>query len=155
MDQASEVVVTQTAPLALADGGSLEPGDKGVINTRQGDDMLAIYGADEMLAEIPAGHFGEPSDVANVVVFCASGRAKYSSGATIDVTGASFILVHQKPEKPANATEVLKFFDWALKNGQKMAVDLDYVPMPDAVTKLVAEAWKTQVKDASGKAPWN
>lgn len=35
VDQASEVVVTQTAPLALADGGSLEPGDKGVINTRQ------------------------------------------------------------------------------------------------------------------------
>lgn len=63
----------------------------GVINTRQGDDMLSIYGANEMLAEIPAGHFGEPEDVANVVVFCASGRAKYSSGATIDVTGASFI----------------------------------------------------------------
>lgn len=63
----------------------------GVIGTRQGEDMLSIYGAEEMLAEIPAGHFGEPSDVANVVVFCASGRAKYSSGATIDVTGASFI----------------------------------------------------------------
>jgi 3-oxoacyl-[acyl-carrier protein] reductase len=63
----------------------------GVINTRQGDDMLKIYGAQEMLAEIPAGHFGEPEDVANVVVFCASGKAKYSSGTTIDVTGASFI----------------------------------------------------------------
>lgn len=63
----------------------------GVINTRQGSDMLATYGAQEMLAEIPARHFGEPSDVANVVVFCASGRAKYSSGTTIDVTGASFI----------------------------------------------------------------
>ena len=71
------------------------------------------------------------------------------------ITGASFIILHQKPEKPANAAEVLKFFDWALKNGQKMAIDLDYVPMPDAVTKLVAEAWKTQVKDASGKALWN
>ncbi len=71
------------------------------------------------------------------------------------VTGASFILVHQKPEKPANAAEVLKFFDWAFKNGQKMAVELDYVPMPDAVTRLVADAWKAQVKDASGKALWN
>lgn len=63
----------------------------GVIATRQGDDMMASYGAAEMLGDIPAGRFGEPSDVANVVVFCASGRAKYSSGATIDVTGASFI----------------------------------------------------------------
>lgn len=63
----------------------------GVIFTRQGEDMLVAYGEEEMLADIPAGHFGQPSDVANVVVFCASGRAKYSSGATIDVTGASFI----------------------------------------------------------------
>lgn len=63
----------------------------GVISTRQGEDMLSIYGTDEMLNEIPAGHFGTPEDVANVVVFCASGKAKYSSGTTIDVTGASFI----------------------------------------------------------------
>jgi NAD(P)-dependent dehydrogenase (short-subunit alcohol dehydrogenase family) len=63
----------------------------GVIGTRQGDDMLNMYGAQEMLAEIPAGAFGTPEDVANVVVFCSSGKARYSSGATIDVTGASFI----------------------------------------------------------------
>jgi 3-oxoacyl-[acyl-carrier protein] reductase len=63
----------------------------GVISTRQGDDMLNIYGAQEMLSEIPAGAFGTPEDVANVVVFCSSGKASYSSGATIDVTGASFI----------------------------------------------------------------
>jgi 3-oxoacyl-[acyl-carrier protein] reductase len=63
----------------------------GVIDTRQGKDMVSIYGAEEMLSEIPMGSFGTPQDVANVVVFCASGRARYSSGATIDVTGASFI----------------------------------------------------------------
>src|SRR4030095_1237114 len=43
------------------------------------------------------------------------------------ITGASFILMHVKQEKPQNAAEVLKFFDWALKNGQKMAEELDYV----------------------------
>ena len=37
------------------------------------------------------------------------------------ITGASFILMHAKQDKPQNAAEVLKFFDWALKNGQKMA----------------------------------
>lgn len=63
----------------------------GVINTQQADDMVGIYGAKEMLSEIPAGAFGTPQDVANVVVFCSSGRARYSSGTTIDVTGASFI----------------------------------------------------------------
>ena len=48
------------------------------------------------------------------------------------ITGASFILMHAKQDKPQNAAEVLKFFDWAFKNGQKMAEELDYVPMPDA-----------------------
>ena len=71
------------------------------------------------------------------------------------ITGASFILMHAKQDKPQNAAEVLRFFDWALKNGQKMAAELDYVPMPDAVIKVVADAWKAQIKDGAGKAVWN
>ena len=47
--------------------------------------------------------------------------------------------------------EVVKFFEWALKNGQQMASDLDYVPMPDGVVKVIADAWKAQLKDSSGK----
>src|SRR6185436_17736309 len=49
------------------------------------------------------------------------------------ITGASFILIHKVQEKPENGKEVLRFFDWSFKNGAKMADDLDYVPMPDAV----------------------
>jgi len=71
------------------------------------------------------------------------------------ITGASFILMHVKQDKPQNAAEVLKFFDWALHNGQKMAAELDYVPIPEGVTKVIAEAWKTQIKDGAGKALWN
>ncbi len=71
------------------------------------------------------------------------------------ITGASFILMHIKQDKPQNAAEVIKFFDWAYKNGQKMAEELDYVPMPESVSKIVGEAWKSQLKDASGKAVWN
>ena len=63
--------------------------------------------------------------------------------------------MHQKQDKPQNATEVLKFFDWALKSGQKMATELDYVPMPDSVTKVIADAWRAQLKDGSGKPVWN
>jgi phosphate transport system substrate-binding protein len=66
------------------------------------------------------------------------------------ITGASFILVHAKQEKPDTGREVLKFFDWSFKNGVKMAEDLDYVPMPDAVVKQIQASWKT-VKDPSGK----
>jgi phosphate transport system substrate-binding protein len=71
------------------------------------------------------------------------------------ITGASFILIPARSDKPANTAEVLKFFDWAFKNGQKMAADLDYVPLPDAVVKLIAAEWLAQVKDAGGKALWN
>jgi phosphate transport system substrate-binding protein len=71
------------------------------------------------------------------------------------ITGASFILLHTKQDKPENAAEVLKFFDWAFKNGQKMADELDYVALPDEVTKVIAVAWKSQIKDAAGKDVWN
>jgi phosphate transport system substrate-binding protein len=66
------------------------------------------------------------------------------------ITGASFILLHTKAEKPENTREVLKFYDWAFKNGQKMAESLDYVPMPDNVVQTIHASWK-QITDASGK----
>jgi len=71
------------------------------------------------------------------------------------ITGASFILLHIKQDKPQNAAEVLRFFDWSFKNGQKMAEELDYVPIPENVTKVIADAWKSQVKDGAGKPVWN
>ena len=67
------------------------------------------------------------------------------------ITGASFILLHKQQEKPENAQEVLKFFDWAFKNGAGLAAALDYVPMPEGVVKLIQSSWKAQLKDASGK----
>ena len=71
------------------------------------------------------------------------------------ITGATFILMHKAQDKPENAKEVLKFFDWAYSNGSKLALDLDYIPMPENVQKLVKGAWKAQIKDAGGKALWN
>jgi phosphate transport system substrate-binding protein len=66
------------------------------------------------------------------------------------VTGASFILIHKAQEKPEAGKEVLKFFDWAFANGEKMADELDYVPMPAPVVKVIQAEWKN-IKDASGK----
>jgi phosphate transport system substrate-binding protein len=67
------------------------------------------------------------------------------------ITGASFILMYKQQDKPETAKQVLQFFDWSYHNGQKMAESLDYVPVPDAVVKLVEETWKTQMKGADGK----
>ncbi len=66
------------------------------------------------------------------------------------ITGATFILMHKVQDKPAQATAALKFFDWAYKNGDKTAGDLDYVPMPAAVKTIIEKSW-AEVKDASGK----
>jgi phosphate transport system substrate-binding protein len=70
------------------------------------------------------------------------------------ITGASFILMHKSQVNAATGKEVLKFFNWAFTNGDAMATELEYVPMPAAVTKLIENNWKAQIKDASGKALW-
>jgi phosphate transport system substrate-binding protein len=70
------------------------------------------------------------------------------------ITGASFILMHQKQEKPDTAKAVLQFFDWSYANGQKMAEELAYVPIPENVVKLVEASWSSKITDAGGKPVW-
>ena len=70
------------------------------------------------------------------------------------ITGATFILMHKASAKPQQSGEVLKFFDWSFNNGAKLAEDLDYVPLPAALTKQIRGVWGSQVKDAGGKALW-
>ena len=67
------------------------------------------------------------------------------------ITGATFILMHKVQDKPANAAAALKFFNWAYKNGDKTADDLDYVPMPASVKDAIQKSWAS-IKDGSGKA---
>jgi len=70
------------------------------------------------------------------------------------ITGASFILMQKTQADAVKGKEVLKFFDWAYKNGGAMAAELDYVAMPVAVTKMVEDSWKSQLKDTAGKSVW-
>ncbi|BBU68574.1 phosphate ABC transporter substrate-binding protein PstS [Fluviibacter phosphoraccumulans] len=66
------------------------------------------------------------------------------------ITSASFILMYKKAEKPEQSAEVLKFFNWALTKGQKMATDLDYVPLPDNAVKAIVKSW-ADIKSPDGK----
>ncbi len=66
------------------------------------------------------------------------------------LTGATFILMHKVEDKPAQAAEALKFFEWSFKNGAKLADELDYVALPDSLIKLIHASW-AQIKDAAGK----
>ena len=67
------------------------------------------------------------------------------------ITGATFILMQKAQDKPAQASASLKFFEWAYKNGDKVADDLDYVPMPASVKTIIEKSW-ADIKDTSGKA---
>jgi phosphate transport system substrate-binding protein len=66
------------------------------------------------------------------------------------ITAATFLLVHAKPEKPEEVGAALKFVDWAFKNGDKLALDLEYVPLPATVKDQVRASWKG-VTDPAGK----
>jgi phosphate transport system substrate-binding protein len=68
------------------------------------------------------------------------------------ITGASFILMHAQ-SKDESTVAALKFFDWAYKTGQKMAEQLDYVPLPEKVAKLVQKTWQESLS-VDGKPVW-
>ena len=61
------------------------------------------------------------------------------------ITGATFVLMYKTPVDKAAANDALKFFDWAFKNGKKMAEELDYVPLPDSLTKAIIDKVWAQI----------
>jgi phosphate transport system substrate-binding protein len=62
------------------------------------------------------------------------------------ITGATFILMYREPKNAKTSQETIKFFDWAFANGGKLAAELDYVPLPRAVTdRIRSDVW-TQIK---------
>jgi phosphate transport system substrate-binding protein len=67
------------------------------------------------------------------------------------MTAATWILMYKTPQDAATSAEALKFFDWAYRKGDKMAEELDYVPMPDKVVGDVEQMWAAEIKDSSGK----
>ena len=62
------------------------------------------------------------------------------------ITGATFILMHKEPTDKAASGEAIKFFKWAFEKGDKMAEELDYIPMPDSVVKQIEKTWSADIK---------
>jgi len=68
------------------------------------------------------------------------------------ITGSVFILIPTQPQDVAATNEALKFFAWAYSDkGDKLADELDYVPMPSKVTAGIQKMWASEIKDSSGK----
>ncbi|MGH8126982.1 MAG: phosphate ABC transporter substrate-binding protein PstS, partial [Gammaproteobacteria bacterium] len=69
------------------------------------------------------------------------------------ITGATFVLVHARPKRPARERAVLDFFRWGYTQGRSLATRLDYIPMPENVVALIEATWRRQIVPAgrSGK----
>ena len=106
------------------------------------------------------GQFVKPSDDAFKAAAAGADWTKTFYQVTTDqpgkeawpISNPTYILMHKAQDKPANASNALKFFEWAYNNGDKTADDLDYVPLPAAVKELVRKHWSANIKDAAGKA---
>ncbi len=77
--------------------------------------------------------------------------ANQAGAASWPMTAATWILIHAKPQNADMAREALKFFAWSYAKGAKMADELDYVAMPDAVVKQVEQTWMQEIKDGAGR----
>jgi phosphate transport system substrate-binding protein len=77
--------------------------------------------------------------------------ANQPGAASWPMTAATFILIPKQPPDPVATAEALKFFAWAYANGDKMAEELDYVPMPKKVVAEIEKMWASEIKDSSGK----
>ncbi|HEY0218581.1 MAG TPA: phosphate ABC transporter substrate-binding protein PstS [Afipia sp.] len=62
------------------------------------------------------------------------------------ITAATFILMHKEPVDKAASAEAIKFFKWSFAKGGKMAEELDYIPMPEPVVKLIEKTWSSDIK---------
>jgi phosphate transport system substrate-binding protein len=62
------------------------------------------------------------------------------------ITAATFILMHKDATDKAASQEAIKFFKWSFEKGGKMAEELDYIPMPESVVKLIEKTWSAEIK---------
>lgn len=74
---------------------------------------------------------------------------------TWPIVSATYILLPIDPKDPARSAEVMKFSDWAFKEGSASAEKLHYIALPESVTNTVRAGWKAAIKSADGKALWN
>ncbi len=113
------------AKMINRDGKTIEPGSEAVQAAAAGADWAGTPGMAVIITNQP-------------------GAGSWPMAA------ATFILMHKQAQNPAASLEAIKFFDWAYSKGDKMAEELDYVPMPDAVVNQIRKVWTEQIKASNG-----
>ncbi len=68
------------------------------------------------------------------------------------ITAATYILMQRIQTQPERALAILQFFSWAFTQGKQMALELDYVPLPENVMTKIKNYWQQNLKDSRGKS---
>ncbi len=63
----------------------------------------------------------------------ASGKDSYP------IAGVTWLLVYQQQQDATKGKKLVEFLKWAEKDGEKMAKDLDYAPLPDKLRERVLQ----------------
>jgi phosphate transport system substrate-binding protein len=53
------------------------------------------------------------------------------------IAGATWLLVYQQQKDAGKGKKLVEFLKWAAKDGEKMAMDLQYAPLPESVQQRV------------------
>ena len=109
-----------------------------------------------MLLQNKAGNFVTPDDTTFAAAAAGAdwfsvpgmGLSIVNQGGkdTWPVTTASFIIMYKDPVDKKASAEVIKFFDWAFKNGKKLSEELDYVHLPDVLQNQIRQKVWSQIK---------
>lgn len=68
---------------------------------------------------------------------------------------ASYVLLRKTESHPGHSLAVLKFFHWVFINGDPMAKQLNYYPIPEKLKMLIKKQWETEIKTKEGKQIWH
>ena len=63
----------------------------GFVDTAFNTPLVEEHGMDLFVNDTALGEVAQPQDIANVIAFLASGRARHATGTTIDVNSASYV----------------------------------------------------------------
>ncbi len=111
------------------------------LRNRAGNFVVATHEA--FLAAAENADWNAPNFAANLV--------DQQGAKSWPIVSPTFILLPKDPKDATRSANVMKFFDWAFANGNKLAEELEYIPLPKAVQDAVRASWKVQVKGPDGK----
>lgn len=70
------------------------------------------------------------------------------------IVAPTYILLPKNPTDVAGSRNVMRFFDWAFKDGDRFADELGYIPLPQNVKDVIRQAWSREIKGPNGEVIW-